>query len=63
MKCGGYISTTIQSYNTQYKVRPRRNEIGEHSFVKYDVRKLHNLLYYEDCDRAGRSAKVDGPWA
>ena len=47
----------------QYKVRPHRNEIGEHGFVKYDVRKLHNLLYYEDRDRAGRSAKVDDPWA
>ena len=47
----------------QYKVRPRRNEIGEHGFVKYDVRKLHNLLYYEDSERSGKAAaKVDDPW-
>lgn len=48
----------------QYKVKPRRNEIGEPGFVKYDVRKLHNLLYYEDRERSGKAAaKVDDPWA
>ncbi|MGO5027814.1 hypothetical protein [Candidatus Agathobaculum pullicola] len=48
----------------QYKVKPRRNEIGEYGFVKYDVRKLHNLLYCEDRERSGKAvAKVDDPWA
>ena len=55
---------TLKSKCEQYKVKPRRNEIGEYGFVKYDVRKLHNLLYYEDRDRSGKAvAKVDGPWA
>jgi len=40
----------------RYDVTPRRNEIGEYGFVKYDVRKLHNALYHE-----GRAAK-DDPW-
>lgn len=44
----------------QYKVKPRRNEVGKHGFVKYDVRKLHNLLY----ERSGKAAaKADAPWA
>jgi len=37
-------------------IKPRKNEIGECGFVKYDVRKLHNHLYY-----AGD--KDDDPWA
>lgn len=32
----------------QYEVFPRRNEIGEGGFPKYDVKRLHNKLYYED---------------
>ena len=40
----------------QYNIRPRRNEIGEYSLVKYDACKLHNVIYHED--------KVeDEPWA
>lgn len=31
-----------------YGVIPTRNEIGESGFTKYDVRKLHNKLYYEE---------------
>lgn len=55
---------TLKAKCEQYKVKPRRNEIGEHGFVKYDVRKLHNLLYYEDRDRSGKAAaKADDPWA
>lgn len=32
----------------QHSIEPRRNEIGDFGFVSYDVRKLHNKLYYED---------------
>ncbi len=39
----------------QYDIKPRRNEIGEYGLVKYDVRKLHNTLYYED-------RMEDDPW-
>ena len=40
----------------QYGVEPRRNEIGDHGFVKYDVRKLHNAIYKA-------SKGEDDPWA
>ena len=43
----------------EYGIEPRRNEIGDYGFVKYDVRKLHNLLYYEGKDHT----KEDDPWA
>lgn len=32
----------------EYRINPSRNEIGEGVFSKYDVRRLHNYLYYED---------------
>ena len=44
----------------QYGVEPRRNKIGDYGFVKYDVRKLHNTIYYEDRDQDGLE---DDPWA
>lgn len=44
----------------KYGIEPRRNEIGEYGFVKYDVRKLHNTLYYE---APNRSEWPDDPWA
>lgn len=31
-----------------YGISPIRNEIGEAGFSKFDVRRLHNKLYYED---------------
>lgn len=40
-------------------IRPNRNEIGEGVFSKYDIRKLHNLLYFEE--RSNREAW--DPWA
>ena len=43
----------------QYNIEPRRNEIGEYGFVKYDIRKLHNFIYHEDRD----GEKADDPWA
>lgn len=42
-----------------YHIDPRQNEIGEYGFVKYDVRKLHNLLYHEDRE----NKQADDPWA
>ena len=48
-----------------YGIKPRRNEIGDYGFVRYDVRKLHNYLYYES--RGGKKDgyyhKEDDPWA
>ena len=43
-------------------VKPRRNEIGDYGLVKYDVRKLHNSLYYEGRDNE-KKTKEDDPWA
>lgn len=43
----------------QYDVKPTRNEIGEGVFSKYDIRRLHNLLYYEDRERKD----AWDPWA
>ena len=42
-----------------HHIDPRQNEIGEYGFVKYDVRKLHNLLYHEDRE----DKRTDDPWA
>ena len=42
----------------QYDIKPRRNEIGEHGFVKYDVRKLHNAIWHEQAEE-----RDDDPWA
>lgn len=49
----------------QYGMKPRRNEIGNYGFVRYDVRKLHNQLYHE-CRGNGKDAwqeQEDDPWA
>ena len=51
--------STLKQKCKEYGIEPRRNEIGDYGFVKYDVRKLHNLLYYEVKDHA----KEDDPWA
>ena len=49
----------------KYDIEPRRNEIGYYGFVRFDVRKLHNYLYYES--RGGKKEdgyrKEDDPWA
>ena len=47
----------------QYGIEPRRNEIGDFGFVKYDVRKLHNAIYYEDRESGKEAHKEDDPWA
>lgn len=55
---------TLRKKCAQYGIKPRRNEIGEAGFVKYDVRKLHNYLYYEDRERPGQGmTKEDDLWA
>lgn len=41
----------------QYGIVPTRNEIGEAGFSKYDIRRLHNKLYYEN------QQKEWDPWA
>ncbi len=51
---------TLKEKSEQYGIEVRRNEIGDCGFVKYDVRKLHIALYYED--RGGRKAS-ENPWA
>ncbi len=43
----------------QYEIAPSRNEIGEGGFSKYDVRRLHNKLYYEERDHR----QEWNPWA
>jgi len=49
----------------QYNIQPRRNEIGDYGFVRFDVRKLHNALYHES--RGGKKQsnthREDDPWA
>lgn len=51
--------TALKQKCTQYSIDPRRNEIGDYGLVKYDVRKLHNLLYHEGKE----TVQVDDPWA
>ena len=51
--------STLKQKCKEYGIEPRRNEIGDYGFVKYDVRKLHNLLYYEGKEHV----KEDDPWA
>ncbi len=54
----------LKSKCKQYGIEPRRNEIGEPGFVNYDVRKLHNLLYYENREHANNSPVYeDDLWA
>jgi len=48
-----------------YDIKPRKNEIGDYGFVRYDVRKLHNALYHESrgSTRDGSAHREDDPWA
>ena len=45
-----------------HNVQPRRNEIGAYGFVKYDICRLHNLLYHEGRNQTA-NAWEDDPWA
>jgi hypothetical protein len=49
----GMTKQELKQKCEDYDVRPTRNEIGAGGFSKYDIRRLHNKLYYED--RAHRS--------
>ena len=46
-------------------IKPRRNEIGDYGFVRFDVRKLHNALYHESRGNKKEDSyhKEDDPWA
>lgn len=49
----------------KYDIKPRRNEIGDYGFVRFDVRKLHNALYHESRGgkKGGDRQREDDPWA
>ena len=51
--------TVLKQSCEAHGIQPVRNEIGEGVFSKYDIRKLHNLLYFEE--RSNREAW--DPWA
>ena len=61
----GLDKATLKEKCSQYRIKPRRNEIGDWGFVKYDVRKLHNALYYESRGNKndGSYQREDSPWA
>ena len=50
---------TLRTQCETYGINPVRNEIGEAVLAKYDVRKLHNVLYYKDREKE----KEWNPWA
>ena len=60
IKLIGLDKATLKEKCSQYRIKPRLNEIGEWGFVKYDVRKLHNALYHED--RPNGKKVEDDPW-
>ena len=53
---------TLKQSCKRYGISPQKNEVGDWGLTRFDVRKLHNFLYYEDNkDIGGR--KGDDPWA
>ncbi len=53
---------TLKQSCKRYGISPQKNEVGDWGLTRFDVRKLHNFLYYEDKkDIGGR--KGDDPWA
>ena len=60
----GISKQELKAKCEQYGIKPRRNEIGDYGFVRYDVRKLHNKLYHE-CRNNGKADawEADDPWA
>lgn len=54
-KLFGISKQELKEKCEQFDIRPRRNEIGDYGFVRFDVRKLHNALYHES-----RSSKKEG---
>ncbi len=61
----GISKQVLKEKCEQYDIKPRKNEVGEYGFVRFDVRKLHNTLYHES--RGGKKEggyhKEDDPWA
>ena len=63
-KLFGITKQELKKKCEQYDIEPRRNEIGDYGFVRFDVRKLHNALYHES--RGNKKAdhtREDDPWA
>lgn len=61
----GITKQALKASCEQYGIKPRRNEIGDYGFVRFDVRKLHNALYHESRGgkKEGSQQKEDDPWA
>ena len=53
---------TLQEKCRQYDISPQRNEVGDWGLSRYNLRKLHNTLYYEDKKKVG-GRRGDDPWA
>jgi len=61
----GISKQELKAKCEQYGIQPRRNEIGEYGFVRFDVRKLHNALYHESRGnkRENSAHREEDPWA
>ena len=63
-KLFGITKQELKKKCEQYDIEPRRNEIGDYGFVRFDVRKLHNALYHESrSNRKADQQREDDPWA
>lgn len=51
----------LRNYCEMSSVPLRQNEIGEWGFVKYDVRKLHNMIYKSEKANSNET-RHDDPW-
>lgn len=63
-KLFGITKQDLKERCEQHGIEPRRNEVGEYGFVRFDVRKLHNILYHES--RSNKKAvhqREEDPWA
>ena len=61
----GIAKQELKQACEKHDIHPRRNEIGDYGFVRFDVRKLHNALYHESrgSKKEGGHQKEDDPWA
>ena len=64
-KLFGISKQELKEKCEQYGIKPRRNEIGDYGFVRFDVRKLHNTLYHESRSNEKERGyhREDDPWA
>ena len=44
----GMEKETLRKKCQKYAIQPTRNAEGQWGFTTYDIRRLHNFLYYED---------------